>query len=108
VTSRAISQRAAVRRRAGLLALVAIFWLAQLQGLSHLVSHLSRDHAAPHALVCGDCVASVDAGAAPVAAVSVPARAAPAESPPGRPALSRPTDRLAAAHRSRAPPATPS
>jgi hypothetical protein len=106
VISRAISRRAAGRRRAGLLALVAIFWLAQLQGVSHLVSHLGRDHAAPHSLVCGDCIASADAGAAPLSAVCAPALAAPAESAAPLPARALITDRRTTAYRSRAPPAT--
>ena len=104
--SQTISHRAAGRRRMGLLALVAIFWLAQLQGVSHLVSPLGRDHAAPHALVCGDCIASADASAAPLssAPIALPAMAMEAAPPlatrslvPGRPTT---------AYRARAPPAT--
>ncbi len=83
---------------------MAIFWLAQLQGVSHLVSHLSRDHAAPHALVCSDCIASADAGAAPVSTVSLPALEAPADSAPAFAGVDRPADRPAVAYRSRAPP----
>lgn len=105
MNSRAISHRAAGRRRAGLLALAAIFWLAQLQGVSHLVSHLGRDHAAPHSLVCGDCIASADAGAAPLPAFAAPALAAPAEAAPLLPARALVTGRHTAAYRSRAPPA---
>jgi hypothetical protein len=83
---------------------MAIFWLAQLQGVSHLVSHLSRDHAAPHALVCADCIASADAGAAPVSNVSLLALEAPADSAPSFCGVYRPADRPAVAYRSRAPP----
>jgi hypothetical protein len=90
----------------GLLALVAIFWLAQLQGVSHLVSHLSRDHAAPHALVCGDCIASADAGAAPVPSVSALVFATPTSSALPRLTQALRVDRLPAAYRSRAPPTT--
>ncbi len=106
VNNRANSVQAAGRRRAGLLALAAIFWLAQLQGLSHLVSHLSRDHAAPHALVCGNCIASADAGAGPLPELATPALAAPAPAvaPPLAPALI--PERTTTAYRSRAPPAT--
>lgn len=105
VNSRAISLRAG-RRRAGLLALAAIFWLAQLQGVSHLVSHLSRDHAAPHSLVCGDCIASADAGAGPLPELATPVLAAPTEA--AAPLLARAliTERTTTAYRSRAPPAT--
>lgn len=106
MTNRAISRRAARRRWAGLVALGAIFWIAQLQGLSHLVSHLGRDHAAPHALVCGDCVASADAGAAPVLALAAPALVAPTDSAPPATALPARTEALRTAHRSRAPPPT--
>ncbi len=106
MNSRATSNRAARRRWAGLLALGAIFWIAQLQGLSHLVSHLGRDHAAPHALVCGDCVASADAGAAPVSALAVPALLAPTDAMPVRSVLPRRDEALVTAYRSRAPPPT--
>ena len=101
-----MSDRAAGRRRAGLLALAAIFWLAQLQGVSHLVSHLSRDHAAPHSLVCGDCIASADSGAAPLPEVSAPVLAAPTEAAAPLPAQAPVAERLTTAYRSRAPPAT--
>ena len=106
MTRRAIFDRAAGRRRAGLLALAAIFWLAQLQGVAHLVSHLARDHAAPHSLVCGDCIASADAGAAPAPAITVPALAAPGEAALPWPAPTPLAGRLTTAYRSRAPPPT--
>ncbi len=103
---RAIAKRAARRRNVGLLALVAIFWLAQLQGVSHLISHLSREHAAPHALVCGDCIASADAGAAPVSSVAVLVLTTPTSSALPQLVQALRSDRLPAAYRSRAPPTT--
>ena len=99
------SSRGAGRRRAGLLALLAIFWLAQLQGVSHLVSHLGLDRAAPHALVCGDCIAAADAGAAPIPALAEPALLAPASEAPPQTAGAVRTDDVLPAYRSRAPPA---
>jgi hypothetical protein len=95
------------RSRAAFVALAALFWLAQLQGVAHLVSHLARDHAAPHSLVCGDCIASADAGAAPLPAVVALAFAAPADGPPPRLVARTVPAAAATAYRSRAPPATP-
>lgn len=106
VNSRAIFHRVARGRRAGLLALVAVFALAQLQGISHLASHLGRDHAAPHSLVCGECIASADAGAAPVPTVAGPVLALPTTSMPPVQVRALRTGGLPAAYRSRAPPAT--
>lgn len=101
------------RARPWLVALLAIFGVAQLHGLQHGISHLGAvpemgDRTAPHTLVCTDCVASAEAGAAPLlAAIApsfVPSAAGPvAEAAPltrGRPSR--------AAYRARAPPVTPS
>ena len=57
--------------RAGALALIAIFWLAQIHGIQHSITHLSAlsgigDRSAPHALVCADCLAAAESGAAPL------------------------------------------
>ena len=101
------SSRTARSRIAGLVALVAVFWLAQSAALAHVVSHLGRDHGAPHSLVCGDCIVSADAGAAPA---STPA---PPPAPAGRlaPAIFRatpgPYSAVPVRYRSRAPPAAP-
>jgi hypothetical protein len=98
------------RRRggwAGGLALIALFWCAQMVGLSHGISHLGRDRAVPHGLVCTDCVVSADAGAAPLAVLSslslAPLHALSEPIPAAEPVMLR----LPVAHRSRAPPATP-
>ena len=104
---RATSPQAASHRRTALLALVAVFWLAQLQGLSHVVSHLGRDHAAPHSLVCGACIASADAGAGPLLVVALPPLVGTVAAPPQRSAGAEPTARVTTAYRSRAPPSTP-
>ena len=107
VKREAPSRYARKRWRSALLALAALFWLAQLQGVSHLVSHLGRDHAAPHSLVCSDCIASADAGAAPPSAVVAPTFASPTDAPPPR-FVARPASTAATtAYRSRAPPASP-
>ena len=57
------------------LLLAALLLLAQLQGVMHGISHLSdqggvHDVAATHALVCPDCAAFAQAGAAPVPVMS--------------------------------------
>lgn len=54
----------------------ALLWVAQMQGVVHGISHLGgdqagmRDIAAAHTLVCPDCAAYAQAGAAPVPVVS--------------------------------------
>ena len=101
------STRAARVRRAGLIALVALFWAAQLQGLTHLVSHLGRDHAAPHSLVCGDCIVSAEAGAAPPSTLAAPARMPAQPALAARPVAGAAARHVHAAYRSRAPPAVP-
>jgi hypothetical protein len=62
-----------MRRNAPLKALLfaALLWLAQMQGVMHGISHLGgssdgRDLNAAHAVVCADCAAYAQAGAAPV------------------------------------------
>jgi hypothetical protein len=99
--------RAARARLAGLAALVAVFWLAQSAAVAHVVSHLGRDHGVAHSLVCGDCIVSADAGAAPTPAVP-PALAFERAAAPSLPsgtarAPAAPTLR----YRSRAPPSAP-
>ena len=98
--------------RAGALALIAIFWIAQLHGIQHSISHLSAlsslgDRSAPHALVCADCLAAAESGAAPLpATLIVTATVSPTlHAPLGAVVV---VDRLfAAAYRSRAPPTAP-
>jgi hypothetical protein len=93
--------------------LVAIFWIAQVQGTVHAISHLSTsagvsDRATvPHSLLCVECAGLSQAGAAPV--VTPPAV------PPAAPrdvrfeALSAAVSSVGrlAAYRSRAPPLSP-
>lgn len=104
-----------IARRLGarpwLAALVAIFWIAQLHGIQHGISHLGAapgmgDRTAPHTLVCTDCVASAEAGAAPLVAdiaLIFAASAAGHEALPTLPILGR---LFTAAYRARAPPVT--
>ena len=97
--------------RVGALALLAVFWVAQLHGIQHSVSHLGAltgvgDRTAPHALVCADCVASAETGAAPLSrTLELPATVCHTahESLPTLVVRDR---LLVAAYRSRAPPAT--
>ena len=95
--------------RARLIVLVAIFWLAQLQGLSHGISHLGqsgRDHALPHPALCADCIASADAGAAPMSVLAVPVLLPAASDAMAAPAPSEPRLSPIPGYRSRAPPST--
>jgi hypothetical protein len=60
-------------KKACLIALTVFFWIAQVQGTLHGISHLGRDagmhdRPVPHAVVCSDCAGYAQAGAAPLAA----------------------------------------
>jgi hypothetical protein len=92
---------------AGLLLLALVFSAAQLHGLTHGISHLGRGHAAPHASLCSDCIASADASAAPPSAIAVVAVAVVAAAFLETPAAPAYVARPSAAHRSRGPPSTP-
>ena len=89
-----------------LLVVVLAFWVAQMHGFAHGVSHLGRANVAPHAALCSDCLATADAGAAPTPAGPV---AGPASMPPLPGTAVLPAANPAttvAAYRSRAPPRT--
>ena len=65
-----------MRPTARLLCIVglALFWTAQIQGTAHRIAHLKsgsglQDQAQTHSLICADCAAFSQAGAAPVAAL---------------------------------------
>ncbi len=98
-------------RRAGALALLAVFWLAQLHGIQHGISHLGAasgagDRTAPHSLVCADCVASAEAGAAPTPATLELTTTVSDTAHEPLPALVVRARLFTAAYRSRAPPGT--
>ncbi|MBS0376632.1 MAG: hypothetical protein JSR73_18815 [Proteobacteria bacterium] len=101
------SPRTARARIAGLCALVAVFWLAQSVAVAHVVSHLGRDHGAAHSLVCGDCIVSADAGAAPAPALPPPLGLERAVAPPPPAGTARAPEAPALRYRSRAPPLAP-
>ena len=98
--------------RPWLAALVAFFWVAQLHGIQHGVSHLGSaagtgDRTAPHTLVCTDCVASAEAGAAPLLADTAPSFTPSSALPEALPLLPGRGRTFTAAYRARAPPVTP-
>ena len=97
--------------RPWLAALLAVFWIAQLHGIQHGIGHLGAapgmgDRTAPHTLVCTDCVASAEAGAAPLSADIAPIFSASAEGHEAESALPTPSRLFTAAYRARAPPVT--
>lgn len=97
--------------RVGALALLAVFWVAQLHGIQHSVSHLGAltgvgDRTAPHALVCADCVASAETGAAPLSRTLELPTTVSHTAHESLPTLVVRDRLLVAAYRSRAPPAT--
>jgi hypothetical protein len=93
--------------------LVAIFWIAQVQGTVHAIGHLttaqslSQRATVPHSVFCVECAAFAQAGAAPVAAPPAPLLAAPVDAAIETPALTVIAATPAAAYRSRAPPTSP-
>jgi hypothetical protein len=90
-------------------ALAALLWLVQLQGMLHGLTHLnaaggSFDPAAPHTVLCADCTAFAQAGAAPLRVAAAPLPAAPGGMRAATPSLAPPDLTGVAAYRSRAPP----
>jgi hypothetical protein len=98
-------------KKASLVALTLFFWIAQVQGTLHGISHLGRDagmhdQPAPHAVVCSDCVGYAQAGAAPLPAPIDSALLVLADSAPALISLGPRALELAHNYQSRAPPAT--
>jgi hypothetical protein len=59
------------------IALVALFWTAQIQATAHGIAHIQtgsglQDQAPTHSLLCADCAAFAQAGAAPVTVLKPP------------------------------------
>jgi hypothetical protein len=91
--------------------LTLFFWIAQVQGTLHGISHLGsdagmHDRPVPHALVCSDCIGFAQAGAAPLPAPIDSALLVLAHSPPRSAARSVQAAELAHSYQSRAPPTT--
>ena len=98
-------------KKACLVALTLLFWIAQVQGTLHGISHLDRDagmhdRPAPHAVVCSDCVGYAQAGAAPLPAPIDGALVRLADSAPGATPHGLLALELTHNYQSRAPPAT--
>jgi hypothetical protein len=93
--------------------LAAIFWIAQVQGTVHGISHLGGPAGAsdqgpvPHSIVCGECAALAQAGAAPILALPAAAFASPVDEISGTALVRVPPAPTAHAYRSRAPPHSP-
>ncbi len=91
------------------LLVAALLLLAQLQGVMHGISHLGNqsgvpDVAATHALVCPDCAAFAQAGAAPVPVMSAALLDPPADIVIVASALLCAAAAAASCYQSRAPP----
>jgi hypothetical protein len=93
--------------------LVAIFWIAQLQGTVHAVGHLGStagvsDRATvPHSVLCLECAAVSQAGAAPILSPPALSAASPTDGVVEATVESVFAAAPAAAYRSRAPPLSP-
>ena len=94
-------------RAAWLLAIVMAFWVAQMHGLTHGLSHLGRAHAVQHMALCSDCLAAAAAGAAPTPGDAPPPPVAMPDVRLPAPAVTAPMAAERALYRSRAPPPTP-
>lgn len=92
--------------------LVAIFWIAQVQGTVHAVGHLSAagvsDRATvPHSVLCLECAAVSQAGAAPILSLPTTFLELPTDAVAETSVAGRHATATAAAYRSRAPPISP-
>ena len=95
------------------LLLAALFWMAQLQGTWHGITHVHEapvvvDHGVPgHVMACMECAALAQAGAAPLSAVPSVAAFVAAADLFVQPAATASAGRSPSFYRSRAPPTTP-
>ncbi len=93
--------------------LLAVFWLAQVQGTVHAISHLGAaagisDRATiPHSVLCIECAAFAQAGAGPVAAAPAVPVSVPTAVLVAAPSIPLIAADSVAAYRSRAPPFAP-
>jgi hypothetical protein len=93
--------------------LLAIFWIAQVQGTVHAASHLvspagvSDRATVPHGVLCLECAAVFQAGAAPVLSFPTGFLASPPGGVLETPATAVIAADPLAAYRSRAPPLPP-
>jgi hypothetical protein len=92
--------------------LIAIFWIAQVQGTVHAVGHLGSagvsDRATlPHSVICLECAAVSQAGAAPILSLPSIALASPTDGAVETTVVGVVAAAPAAAYRSRAPPLSP-
>ena len=88
---------------------VALFWIAQIQGIAHAISHIRagqgyQDEGPIGSLICAECIAVSQAGAAPVASDASPAIAQASTERPVEPTAAAPASDSAVGFRSRAPP----
>ena len=92
--------------------LAALFWLAQLQGTWHSMSHLTdatHTHQSVHAAhtpICLDCAALAQAGGAPITALSSAALLSLTDDRPILFSIEASPTRTRVAYHSRAPPHT--
>ena len=94
------------------LLLVAIFWIAQVQGTVHAIGHLgaagvSDGATAPHGIICVECAALAQAGAAPVLSLPATALFVPTGGFVATSTTTVVVSAPAAAYNSRAPPFSP-
>jgi len=101
-----------VRQLAPIL-LAAIFWIAQVQGTVHAVSHLGgaggvSDRATvPHSVLCLECAAVSQAGAAPILSLPAISATSPTDGVVDATVEGTVAAAPSAAYRSRAPPLSP-
>jgi len=93
--------------------LVALFWIAQVQGTVHAIGHLTTSAAVsdratlPHNLLCVECASFAQAGAAPVFSPPALPVALVQDVRAAAPSVVTRSADAAAAYRSRAPPLAP-
>jgi len=98
--------------------LAAVLWIAQVQGTLHAIGHLGMaGHAAgaaatpqapiPYTILCADCTAFAQAGAAPLPAMATPAATIAPDGTPPAPSVVAVAASAPVVYRSRAPPTAP-
>ena len=93
--------------------LLAIFWIAQVQGTVHAIGHLGipagvSDRATvPHSVLCFECAAVSQAGAAPLLSLPTTYFESPTDAVIEIAVADVPSAAPAAGYRSRAPPLSP-
>jgi hypothetical protein len=98
-------------RQTWFLIILSIFWIAQVQGTVHAIGHVqdfsSKQSLTSHSILCVECAALAQAGAAPVPSIPVAVVPPPTQGVESRLVVAAVPTAVVAFYRSRAPPVSP-